>query len=216
MSTEHAEHVFEPFFTTKEVGKGTGLGLATVYGIIKQHGGWISVASESNQGTVFQIHLPAAAGRPATVGEPIPDAPPRGGHETILVVEDEPDLRALVSSILEYSGYRVIQAPSGRAALDLWPQHRDEIDLLLTDMLMPDGMNGRELAQQLKADKPSLRVLYTSGYGTDIMGLDFTRGEGINFLQKPYNPRRLADTVRACLDGVGLGTDRVPSGANCP
>jgi len=198
------------------VGKGTGLGLATVYGIIKQHGGWISVASAFNQGTVFQIHLPAAAGRPAAAEQPVPEPPTRGGHETILVVEDEPDLRALVSSILEYNGYRVIQAPSGRAALDLWRQHRDEIDLLLTDMLMPDGMNGRELAQQLKADKPSLRVLYTSGYGTDIMGVDFTRGEGINFLQKPYNPRRLADTVRACLDGVGHGTDRVPSGATCP
>jgi DNA-binding NtrC family response regulator len=161
---------------------------------------------------VFRIHLPAAAGRPASVEEYAPQEPVRGGHETILVVEDEPDLRTLVRSILEYSGYSVIEASSGRAALALWPSHRHQVDLLLTDMLMPDGMNGRELALQLKADKPTLRVLYTSGYGTDIMGMEPAQGEALDFLQKPYNPRRLAESVRACLDNASQGQEGAAAG----
>ncbi|MGA1237190.1 MAG: PAS domain S-box protein [Limisphaerales bacterium] len=196
-------HIFEPFFTTKEVGKGTGLGLATVYGIVKQHRGWISVASELNRGTVFQIYLPAV-----DEIQVLPDITPTPqetqkqstGHETILVVEDEPALRELVRNILEFSGYSVLEAPSGRAALDVWRQHHASVDLLLTDVVMPDGVNGHDLALRLQKDKPSLKVLYTSGYGTEIVGIDFTLSEEVNFLQKPYNPRGLADAVRRCLD----------------
>jgi two-component system, cell cycle sensor histidine kinase and response regulator CckA len=198
---EHLAHIFEPFFTTKEVGKGTGLGLATVYGIVKQHHGWITVASEPGQGTRFQIHLPAAVGSPGPAPAPAAPAPPtRGGPETILVVEDEPALRTLVRHILEFSGYTVLEAATGRAALSIWREHRARIDLLLTDMIMPDGINGRELALQLQADRPALRVLYTSGYGTDIVGVNFVLQEGVNFLQKPFNPRVLAEAVRSCLD----------------
>jgi CheY-like chemotaxis protein len=115
-------------------------------------------------------------------------------------VEDEPALRALVRSILERNGYRVVEASSGIAALELWPKERGRIDLLLTDMVMPDGMNGRELGQRLQAEKPGLRVLYTSGYSADVVGADFVLQDGVNFLQKPYHPRRLSAAVRACLD----------------
>jgi CheY-like chemotaxis protein len=201
ISPDHLPHIFEPFFTTKEVGKGTGLGLATVYGIIKQHRGWINVRSEPGRGTVFQIYLPSATGRPTasseTSGAP---TPPPSGHETVLVVEDEAALRDLVRSILELNGYTVLEAPSGPTALKIWEKHRNQIQLLLTDMVMPDGVNGRELALRLQGEKPGLRVLYTSGYGTEIVGVDFVIEEGVNFLQKPYNPRRLAEAVRACLD----------------
>jgi PAS domain S-box-containing protein len=200
---EHLPHIFEPFFTTKEVGKGTGLGLATVYGIIKQHGGWITVVSELKRGTVFEIYLPAASGKPQhEPTPPAPAVPSQGGNETVLVVEDEPALRELVRNILEFTGYTVLEAPSGRAALNVWQEHREKVDLLLTDVVMPDGVNGRELALRLQGDKPTLKVLYTSGYGTDIVGVDFALREGVNFLQKPYNPKGLADAVRACLDSA--------------
>lgn len=200
ISPENMSKIFEPFFTTKEVGKGTGLGLATVYGIVKQHEGWINVQSELNKGTTFTIYFPARKARPGTskqkqVGEAI-----RGGKETILLVEDEDTLRLLVRNVLERYGYKILEANCGAAALDAWHEHHAKINLLLTDLVMPGGMTGRELADQLRQQKPALRVVFTSGYSADTVGKDFRLREGINFLQKPYPPRKLAQCVRDCLD----------------
>ena len=197
---EHLPHIFEPFFTTKDVGKGTGLGLATVYGIVHQHHGWITVDSESNRGTVFQIFLPATNQKADTVADVTYTLPTRVGRETILLVEDEAALRNLVKSILERSGYRVLEADSAFTALEVWTDHHGEIDLLLTDMVMPDGMNGRELGQRLQIDKPQLKIIYSSGYSPDVVGEGFLEAEGRHFLQKPYHPRKLVDMVRLALD----------------
>jgi CheY-like chemotaxis protein len=199
---ENLGKVFEPFFTTKEIGKGTGLGLATVYGIVKQHRGWIALQSKVNEGTAFKIFLPVIAARskgarPSAVRENI-----RGGHETILVVEDETSLRELVRDILESYGYRVLIADCGAAALGEWQAHRDHIHLLLTDLVMPGGINGRQLAEQLRLEKPKLPIVFTSGYSADVLGPEFRVREGINFLHKPYPPSALARCVRACLDGT--------------
>lgn len=192
--------IFEPFFTTKGVGKGTGLGLATVYGIVHQHKGWVSVYSEVGQGTVFRIYLPASeAGETARPTHKEQDV--RGGDETILLVEDEAPVRALVRNVLERYGYKVIEADSGRVALETWDRHR-EAALVLTDMVMPGGMTGRELGQQLHSYNPSLPVIYTSGYSADVVGKDFALVEGENFLQKPYAPRKLLLAIREALDQV--------------
>ena len=198
IAKENLAHIFEPFFTTKDVGRGTGLGLATVYGIVKQHNGWISVQSDVGRGTTFEIHLPAC-----DVPLPVAQAPAkrtRGGSETILLVEDEESLRELVRCVLESYGYNVIDAASGRRAFDVWKEHSARVDLLLTDIVMPDGVTGRDLAESLKQEKPNLRVLFSSGYSSDIIGKDFVLSDGVNFLQKPYNPQTLAETVRECLD----------------
>ena len=128
------------------------------------------------------------------------EAKARRGSETILLVEDERPVRGLVRSILERYGYQVVEADSGVSALDLWPRHKEHVHLLLTDMVMPDGMTGRELAEKLQAEKPALKVIFTSGYDPDVVGKDFVLREGLNFLQKPYHPRKLAKTVRDCLD----------------
>jgi two-component system, cell cycle sensor histidine kinase and response regulator CckA len=196
----HMTRIFEPFFTTKEVGKGTGLGLATVYGIAKQHRGWIEVLSREGQGTTFRVFLPS---RPRAKTEAvIPPEPQkvRGGNENILVVEDEPELRALVREILEHYGYKVYEAGSGPEAIPIWQQHAGQIDLLLTDMVMPGNMSGHELAEKLKSQRPGLKVIYTSGYSVDVVGKDFLFKRGLNFLQKPYHPLTLAKVVRECLD----------------
>ena len=193
--------IFEPFFTTKEVGKGTGLGLATVYGIIKQHQGWIEVESTVGRGTTLRVYFPASM----TVTQPVSSSPSgdtkvRGGEETILVVEDEPALRELVTEILTLYGYRVLSAGSGVEALSVWERHRAEVELLLTDMVMPEGISGRELGERLLKQTPDLKVIYTSGYSPGMSGKDFALLEGFNFLPKPYPPSRLAEVVRDCLD----------------
>ncbi len=197
---ENMVHIFEPFFTTKEVGKGTGLGLATVYGIVKQHDGWIEVASELDKGTVFKIFFPRSS-------EPTDKSKTSGkkelprGTETILVVEDETPLRELVQFLLERQGYKVLEAASGKAAIEVWKKHKSSISLLLTDLVMPEGMTGGDLSKYLIAENPNLKVIYTSGYSADIVGKDFVLRDGLNFLQKPYHPDKLAQTVRDCLDG---------------
>ncbi|MDB6026598.1 MAG: Blue-light-activated protein [Verrucomicrobiales bacterium] len=193
--------IFEPFFTTKDVGKGTGLGLATVYGIVKQHQGWIEVLSGVGQGTTFRLFFPTSQMETQKTVEVKPaNAKVQGGSEKILLVEDEPEVRVLVRNILKRYGYRIIEAASGPEAILVWEQYHGDFDLLLTDMVMPGNMTGRELGEQLKARKPGLKVIYTSGYSADTLGSDFVIKRGINFLPKPYQPITLAKTVRDCLD----------------
>jgi len=199
MTDEVKARIFEPFFTTKEAGKGTGLGLATVFGIVKQHGGAIEVVSEPGRGTSFSVLLPACDKPIDVAAEPAPtvwqlDA---SGSETILLVEDEPLLRELAQSVLTDAGYKVLEAGECDEAFNVWREHEREIDLLLTDMVLPGGMNGRDLAIELQQSKPGLKVIYTTGYSQDIVGLDT---DPVNFLQKPYPPEVLTHAVRACLD----------------
>jgi PAS domain S-box-containing protein len=200
---ENITRIFEPFFTTKEVGKGTGLGLATVYGIIKQHQGWIEVESEVGKGTTFRIYMPFAGSTPVQVEKSGAPVVVRGGSETILLVEDEPPVRELVASVLQNYGYNILQAGSGHEAVGVWHEHKHKINLLLTDLVMPGDMNGHELAEKLRGEQSGLKVIFTSGYSADIVGKDFKLDASLNFLQKPYHPNTLALTVRRCLDRSG-------------
>jgi two-component system cell cycle sensor histidine kinase/response regulator CckA len=193
--------IFEPFFTTKEIGKGTGLGLATVYGIVKQHQGWIEVESQVGYGTTFKVFLPVATkAAPVATASRNKDMP--GGSETILLVEDETALCELVQEILEKRGYRVLDASTGVKALEIWNAHKDEIDLLFTDMMMPDGVSGRELAERILLDRPEIKVIYSSGYSMDVFAADSTFCDASNFLQKPYDPETLVQMVRESLDAT--------------
>jgi PAS domain S-box-containing protein len=198
---ENLNRIFEPFFTTKELGKGTGLGLATVFGIVKQHHGWIEVESELGKGTTFSVYLPVATSAAVAESDGETQIRRRGGTETILVVEDERDLRDLVSRVLRNDGYRVFEAFDGQSAFKIWQQYRDQIHLVFTDVIMPGGMNGRELAEKIWKEKPALKVIFTSGYGADTLGKDFKLDPKFNYLQKPYEPGKLGKTIRACLDG---------------
>jgi two-component system cell cycle sensor histidine kinase/response regulator CckA len=205
---ENLARIFEPFFTTKEAGKGTGLGLATVYGIVKQHGGWIRVSSRMGVGTIFRIFLPAIE-PPASKGESLSGTQPgirRGGQETILLVEDEMAVRSSTSKLLGGYGYRVIQAASGREALEIWRKQELNIDLLLTDVVMPGGVTGRELAEQLRLQKPALKVIFVSGYSSNVINkdTDFLQQENSHFMQKPYQVQVLLDTIRRCFNGAAV------------
>ena len=194
-------HIFEPFFTTKDVGKGSGLGLATVYGIIRQHHGWIDVASAPGRGTTFCFYLPVTSAKRGVADlETTGDTELPRGHESILVVEDEEALRNLVVGLLGNCGYTVFAARSGVHALELWPQLKDRVQLLLTDIVMPGGITGRVLAERLVADAPGLRVLFTSGYTAAQIGVGDPLVERENFLPKPYQPDQLARIVRSVLD----------------
>jgi signal transduction histidine kinase len=200
IAPETMERIFEPFFTTKEGGKGTGLGLAAVFGIVQQHQGWINVSSEVGRGTVFRIYLPRLAAKPdQKSGQPEPPTV-RGGSETILLVEDEGALRASMRKALSQLGYRVLDSVSGVEAQKVWEQHRDEIDLLVTDLVLPGGMNGKDLAERFSKGNPKLKVICTSGYSVEMASRDFPLEEGVNFLAKPFGARKLAQTVREKLD----------------
>jgi two-component system cell cycle sensor histidine kinase/response regulator CckA len=203
IAPEHLPRIFDPFFTTKEAGKGTGLGLATVYGIVKQHGGWVRVHSRLGEGSEFEILLPPAA-METTPARETRKEPERmtGGNETILVVEDDANVRSLVCSVLERFGYRVLEATSGQRALEIWRQEKSPVHLVMTDLVMPDGVTGREVAEHILAARPQTKIVYTSGYGVGAVGSDLTAQKGVRFIQKPYPVALLARTIRECLDSA--------------
>jgi len=191
--------IFEPFFTTKNVGKGTGLGLATVFGIVSQHHGWIEVESRKGEGTAVRVFLPACERSAASADKEQGRITLRRGSGTILLVEDEIALRGLTRILLEEYGYRALEAGSGVEALLVWEGQQGRIDLLFTDMILPDGITGRDLAKQLKARKPDLKVIYTSGYALDLEGTGFILREGLNFLQKPSKAEKIIQAVQDLL-----------------
>jgi CheY-like chemotaxis protein len=199
MDTQILSRIFEPFFTTKPAGKGTGLGLSTVFGIVRQHNGWLDVHSKLNYGTTFHIYFPASD-QPAEKSEMVVDTNLRTGRETVLVAEDEEPLRQMVVHVLRIQGYTVLEADSGRQALEVWEQANRPVDLLLTDMVMPGGIMGSELAARLAEKHPALKVIYTSGYSPGMAGKDTSLLAGRNFLPKPYSIGKLAQFVRECLD----------------
>jgi len=202
MDTQILSRIFEPFFTTKPVGKGTGLGLSTVFGIVRQHNGWLEVESKPNIGTTFRIYFPASR-HAAEKTELVVDAALCNGRETVLVAEDEEALREMVVQVLRLQGYTVLEASSGRDALEVWEQSDRPIDLLLTDMIMPGGVMGSELAERLSSQCPRLKVIYTTGYSPGMAGKDASLLERQNFLPKPYSIGKRAQFVRECLDTPG-------------
>ena len=216
MDRQTINQIFEPFFTTKEPGKGTGLGLSTVYGLVRQNNGYINVYSEPGQGTTFRVYLPrcaAPAGEPETVAEK--PAATAGGRETILLVEDEKAILTLAETLLSRLGYTVLAAATPHQALESASQ-TDRIDLLITDVVMP-GMNGRELAEQLTARRPELKVLYMSGYPAEVISSQTMLGKGVHFIQKPFTLDDLAAKIREVLtQGEASSTDKAAGPAEIP
>ncbi|MGC3999501.1 MAG: response regulator [Anaeromyxobacter sp.] len=200
MDAETARHAFEPFFTTKDVGKGTGLGLATVHGIVQQHRGWVELETRPGAGTTFRVLLPLAEAPQGLGADEPADAPhPPGTLERLLVVEDDASVRRVLVRSLERLGYRVRAAASGVEALELW--RSGGADLVLTDVMMPGGLNGLELAERLLAEEPQLRVVVMSGYSPELTQPEALRRRGAVFLAKPLDTGVLARTVRELLDG---------------
>jgi nitrogen-specific signal transduction histidine kinase/ActR/RegA family two-component response regulator len=196
---ETQEKLFEPFFTTKGVGQGTGLGLATVYGIVKQNNGFINVYSEPGQGTTFKIYLPRHQGKAEQMQKEGPAAPAVHGHETILLVEDEPAILSMGKAMLERLGYRVLTAGTPGEAIRLAEEHPGEIHLLMTDVVMPE-MNGRDLAKNLLSLYPNLKRLFMSGYTANVIVHHGVLDEGVHFIQKPFSRKDLAAKVREALE----------------
>jgi CheY-like chemotaxis protein len=199
MNEETLSKIFEPFFTTKTNGEGTGLGLSMVYGITQQSGGHISCYSEVDKGTIFKIYLPRVDDPVDTVSSSPELAVFSTGKETILVVEDDMTVREMIEDILIQSGYSVLVASSGSETLSIWDKKADEIDLLITDVVMP-GMSGSELAKKLTTDKPQLKVLYMSGYTLNVISQYDMEGEGIDFIQKPFNATDLTVKIREIME----------------
>jgi len=200
MNPEVQAHLFEPFFTTKGVGKGTGLGLATVYGIVKQHGGYIRIESSTDAGTTVRIYLARVAAAPDAAGAPAADAPAVVGSGTVLVVEDESELRDLATEVLDLAGYSVLSAGSPSQAMEIARRHTGPIHLLLTDVVMPE-MSGRDLADRLVQTRPGLKILYMSGYTDDAIVHHGVLDPGTVLLQKPFTPDRLTRMVGDLLAG---------------
>jgi PAS domain S-box-containing protein len=201
MTQQVMQHIFEPFFTTKGTG-GTGLGLSTVYGIVTQAGGWVWVYSEPGAGSAFKVYFPRAGGATKPLAEPVAAAETLRGTETVLVVEDQPDVRKLTLAMLEDQGYRLLEAANGIEALSLSERYAEPIDLLVTDVVMP-GMTGRELARMLLALRPSLKTLYTSGYPANAIAHEGVLDPGVAYLPKPFSPAQLAAKVREVLSEKG-------------
>jgi signal transduction histidine kinase len=195
------DRVFEPFFTTKAEGKGTGLGLATVYGIIAQHKGWVEVESDVGRGTIFRVFFPPSTREIPTAAGTHARTVPRG-KESLLVVEDDRSVRLLAVRSLVALGYHVFEARNGLEALALWEKHGNEIDLVLTDMVMPEGMTGMELAEKLRAMSPAVRIIVSSGYSLELAHQGTPTAHGIVYLPKPYQMITLGETVRRCLDNA--------------
>jgi CheY-like chemotaxis protein len=194
---EHLSRIYEPFFTTKKAGHGTGLGLATVYGAVKQHRGWIEVTSQVGEGTTFDVFLPAAEGDLVPGTGPEADAS-AGGNETVLVVEDEASLRRLVCHALRKQGYEVLEAESPTPAQEIWNARKSNISMLITDIVMPGPMNGWSLAKAFLGEYPNLKVIFMSGYfGNLPQGLEL---EEANFIRKPFLPKELLRRMRTLLD----------------
>jgi two-component system, NtrC family, sensor kinase len=218
MSPEVLGRIFDPFFTTKEIGKGTGLGLATVHGIVQQHLGWIEVASQVGQGSTFEVFLPVWEGKvPVTATDSSAGAAPQNGSgEAVLIVEDEPTVREAARLALERGGYRVFEAGDGPEALAVWERCPVRVDLLVTDMVMPHGVSGGALARVLQSRDPHLQALYTSGYSSEVVREDLRLTHGANFLRKPYDTPALLSAVRVCLkhgDGQAAGSPALSGGS---
>ncbi len=199
MSREVQERIFDPFFTTKGPGQGTGLGLSTVYGIVKQSGGHIFVASEPGKGTTFTIYLRACTPAPEPVRTESPGPTVEGASETVLLVEDESLLRRLTREILTRHGYRVLEAADGVAALQVVQQYDGAIDLMVTDVVMP-RMSGNELVEHARPLRPAMRVLYMTGYSEEAIARQGQLTEGIELLPKPFTPGVLTAKIRQILD----------------
>lgn len=209
MDPETQKRIFEPFFTTKGPGKGTGLGLATVFGIVKQNRGFIDITSEVGKGTTFRILFPAIAGKEKTeLSKELPAIEQKVGEETILLVEDERQIRNLIGAALKQVGYTVLSAASGEEALSLSTQHNGAIHLMITDVVMP-GMSGVKLAQRIQFQRPSIKLLFISGYTDGEINMNETMNEKQAFLRKPFTPAILANTVRKLLDNESIFSDRV-------
>ena len=191
--------MFDPFFTTKDKGKGTGLGLATVYGIVRQAGGYITVQSQLGEGSVFEVWLPASEGAGQVDTERPVDTDGDKGHETILAVEDEAPVRKLVQRVLEDGGYRVLLAANGQEALEVAERHPGQIDLIVTDVVMP-GMKVTDLIDALEEREPGIGVLFTSGYTDNLQIEDRLTKNPLAFLSKPFRTEELRRRVRALLD----------------
>ena len=202
IAPEHLLRIFEPFFTTKEPGKGTGLGLATVYGIVQQHQGWIEVFTQPGAGTTFKIFLPVVPPPPGTPAAARAETKVSGGVETILLVEDDYAMRMVTRRVLESQGYQIYEATTAREALEVWRSHAGEIALLLTDIVMPEGITGCDLTEQLRAQRPALKVVLMSGYSADVISQnsDFLQCTKSGFLQKPFSTQALLQIVRRHLD----------------
>jgi PAS domain S-box-containing protein len=195
--------IFEPFFTTKGLNKGTGMGLATVYGIVKQHEGWLEVDTAPGKGSTFRVYLPTTDRAPEQAEFLETEAVADDGRHTILVVEDDEAVRLLVVEVLQSYNYNVIEAETGDAAIELWPACMEEVDLLLTDMVMPGEASGLDVAQHCLATKPNLKVIYTSGYSSELFTSNVRLEDGVNYLPKPYFTGKLTTIIRNALEPEG-------------